>query len=156
MNIEWQRWSEDFGDTGHFERYVSGRGIAAEARAALGLPARNQEESLAEQREAYFVFEASRHGNVHAQAVLERAFTMLGVGVANVVAVLDPELIIFGGGLAKGDPEMMLAIVTRVLRSIHPDPPPLKLSSLGNKAQICGAICSALALAKETLLRQLL
>ena len=80
---------------------------------------------------------------------------MLGVGVANVVAVLDPELIVFGGGISKGAPDLMLATVERVLRRIQPDPPPLALSALQDKAQTHGAIFSALGLAQEVVVREL-
>ena len=155
MNVEWPRWDEDFGDTGHFESYVSGLGIAAEGRKCLGTEAGVRPSGLREERDAYFVFEALRQGDPSAREVLEKIFTMLGVGVANVVAVLDPELIVFGGGVSKGAPDSMLATVERVVRRIQPDPPPLKLSSLQDKAQTYGAIFSALGLAQDAVLRQL-
>ncbi len=155
MNVEWPRWDEDFGDTGHFESYVSGLGIAAEGHKALGSDAGGKPSGLREERDAYFVFEALRQSNPKAREVLERIFTMLGVGVANVVAVLDPDLIVFGGGASKGAPDLMLATVEKVVRRIQPDPPPLKLSALQEKAQTYGAIFSALSLAQDAVLRQL-
>jgi predicted NBD/HSP70 family sugar kinase len=88
--------------------------------------------------------------------VLEKIFTMLGVGMANVVGILDPDLIVFGGGIAKGDPDLMLAIVERVVRRIQKEiTPPMKLSSLGDKAQTYGAIRAALTKAQEALARRL-
>jgi len=155
MNVEWPRWDEDFGDTGHFESYVSGLGIAAEGHKALGREGGRKPSGLREERDAHFVFEALRQGNHGAREVLERIFTMLGVGVANVVAVLDPELIVLGGGISKGAPDLMLATVERVLRRIQPDPPPLALSALQGKAQTHGAIFSALGLAQAAVVRQL-
>ncbi len=155
MNIEWQRWNEDFGDLGYFEKYVSGLGIAAEGRKSLGSPAQAQAASLADERDAFFVFEAFRQGNAKAQEVLEKIFTMLGVGVANIVAVLDPDLIVFGGGVTKGAPDFLLSTVGKVVRRIHPDPPAIKLSSLKDKAQTYGAIHSALNLAQEACIRRL-
>lgn len=155
MNVEWQRWAEDFGDTGHFESYVSGLGIAAEGRRALGPPAASQEASLRDERDAYFVFQALRQSDPRARAVLEKAFTMLGVGVNNLVAVLDPDLIVFGGGISKGAPELMLETVRKVLSRIQPDPPAVKLSALEDKAQTYGAIFSALSLAQEAVARGL-
>jgi len=154
MNVDWPRWDEDFPDTGHFESYVSGLGIAAEGHKALGAEA-DRPLGLREERDAYFVFEALRQGDPKAHEVLERTFTMLGVGVANVVAVLDPDLIVFGGGVSKGAPDLMLATVEKVVRRIQPDPPPLKLSALQDQAQTFGAIFSALNLAQEAVLRQL-
>jgi glucokinase len=155
MNVEWPRWNEDFGDTGHFESYVSGLGIAAEGHKSLGREASDKPSGLREERDAYFVFEALRQGNPRAHEVLERIFTLLGVGVANIVAVLDPDLIVFGGGVSRGAPDLMLATVEKVVRRIQPDPPPLKLSVLQDKAQTWGAIFSALGLAQDSVARQL-
>jgi predicted NBD/HSP70 family sugar kinase len=74
---------------------------------------------------------------------------MMGVAVADVVAILDPDLIVFGGGVTTGAPELLLDTVTRVVRRIHPEGPPIKLSGLKDKAQTYGAIYSALSLAHE-------
>jgi predicted NBD/HSP70 family sugar kinase len=155
LNLEWPRWDEDFGEVGYFESQASGQGIAAAGRKVLGPPAKAQGASLAEERDARFVFEAARQGNCRARAILEKAFTMIGVAVADLVTILDPDLIVFGGGLAKGEPELLLDTVSRVVARIHPDPPPVRLSSLGDKAQTYGAIVSALTLAQEAALRRL-
>ena len=149
MNLEWNRWDEEFPDTGYFENYVAGLGIAAAGRKVLGAPT-TEDAGLREERDAYFVFQEHREGNPQATAVLERVFTILGVGISNVVAVLDPELIVFGGGIAKGAPDLMLATVEKVVRRIQKEiTPPFKLSSLGDKAQTYGAIASALTVAAE-------
>ena len=65
---------------------------------------------------------------------------VLGVGVANVVSVLDPELIVFNGGIVRGAPELLIGTVENVVRRIHPKPPRIRLSTLGDKAQIWGAL----------------
>lgn len=150
LNVEWPRWDEDFGDVGYFESHVAGIGLAAEGRKALGAEARSAANGLVEERDAQFVFELYRQGDTTARDVLNRTFTMLGVGVANLVSILDPDLIVFGGGLVKGAPELMLEVVNRVVRRIHPDiAPPIKLSALGDKAQTYGAIYSALGAAQQ-------
>ena len=155
MNVEWERWEEEFPDTGYFENYVAGLGIAAAGRKALGAPPPG-DAGLREERDAYFVFQAHREGNPQATAVLERTFTILGVGISNVVAVLDPDLIVFGGGIAKGAPALMLSTVEKVVRRIQKEiTPPFKLSSLGDKAQTYGAIASALAVAAQMISAQL-
>ena len=155
MNIEWPRWSEDFKDTGHFESLVAGLGIAAEGRKILGPSAEDEPAGLAQERDAFFVFESFRQGNPKARAVLEKIFTMLGVGLANVVAVLDPDLIVLGGGITKGAPDFMLATVNKVVRAIQKDiTPPIKLSALEDKAQTYGAIYSALTVARGAISRQ--
>ncbi|MFB3921103.1 MAG: ROK family protein [Terriglobia bacterium] len=155
MNVEWQRWNEEFPDTGYFESYVAGLGIAAEGRKALGAPPAG-EAGLREERDAYFVFQAHREGNPKATAALEKIFTILGVGMSNVVAVLDPDLIVFGGGIAKGAPDLMLSIVEKVVRRIQGEiTPPFAISSLGDKAQTYGAIRSALDVASTRIATRL-
>jgi glucokinase len=156
MNIDWPRWAEDFGDSGHFESYVSGMGIAAEGRKALLPPTSSTAPDLAAERDAYFVFEAFRQGDPNARAVLDRIFTMLGVGISNIVAILDPDLIVLGGGIVKGAPEFMLSTVGKVVEHIYKEnAPPIKLSALEDKAQTFGAIRSALTLAQQAVARRL-
>jgi glucokinase len=155
MNIDWRTWNDDFPDTGQFESFVSGMGIAAEGHKALPVSCRPETAGLAEERDAYFVFEAFRQGNPEARAVLEKTFIMLGVGMANVVGILDPDLFVLGGGIAKGAPEFMLPVVEKVIQRIQPTPPPIKFSSLDDKAQTYGAISSALDVAHEAIIRDL-
>ncbi len=151
MNLEWPRWNEDFGDLGYFESQVSGLGIASEGRRLLGAASPSDSAGLGEEREAHFVFKAFRRGDARARAILEKIFTMLGVALADLVAVLDPELIVLGGGVAKGAPDFLLTTVNTVVRRIHPGPPPVKLSSLEDKAQTYGAIYSALTVARQAI-----
>ena len=92
-------------------------------------------------------------GSAEAAALVNRSFTMLGVGVANLISVLDPELIVFNGGLVHGAPERMLATVETVMRRIHPNPPPVKLSTLGDRAQIWGALFTLLYPDSQTVIR---
>ncbi len=155
LHVEWPRWQEDFGDTGYFESYASGLGIAAAGRELKTAPGTANAEGLSEERDARFVFESFRRGDPQARAVLEKIFTILGVGIANLVSVLDPDLIVLGGGVAKGAPEFMLARVEKVVRTIHPDPPPIRLSALEDRAQTYGAIYAALEAASEAIVRRL-
>jgi glucokinase len=144
MNVDWTRWEEDFPDTGHLETYASGLGIAAEGRKMLSTGNGSGASTLAEERDARYVFEALQAGDPKARTVIENSLVMLGVGVANVISVLDPELVVFNGGVVRGSPQLLLATVEKVVRKIHPRPPLIALSSLGDKAQIWGAIYALL------------
>jgi len=149
FNVDWRRWADDFDETGYFEAHVAGLGIASAGRKALGVRARRGADNLVSTRDAQFVFEAFRRGDLRARAVLERAFTILGVGLADLVSVLDPDLLVLGGGLTRGAPDFMLETVQRVLRRIHPDiAPPVRLSALGDQAQLYGAVFAALCAAR--------
>ena len=144
LNVEWPRWNEDFGDTGYFESHASGQGIATLGRKLIKPEARSKSAGLAETRDAYFVFEAFRRGNAKACKTLETIFTILGVGIANVVGVLDPDMIVLGGGISRGAPEFMLRTVTTVAERIQPNCPPILISKLGDQAQTYGAIYSSM------------
>jgi predicted NBD/HSP70 family sugar kinase len=159
LNIEWQRWDEDFPETGYLESYVSGMGIAAQGHQAMQPAAARTGNGiagpagLAQARDARFVFDAARQGNREVQAVLEKTFTMMGVAAANYVAILDPDLIVFGGGVSKGAPDLLLSIVRKVVERVRPDPPRIELSALEDKAQTYGGIYSALTLAYDAAAR---
>ncbi|HEV2381312.1 MAG TPA: ROK family protein [Terriglobia bacterium] len=145
LNVDWRRWEQTFPDTGYFEFQVAGLGIAAAGRRALGGRKQRSARGLVADRDAQFVFEAFRAGDPRARAVLDRAFTILGVGIVDLVSVLDPDLIVLGGGVTLGAPELMMETVRRVLNRIHPDiAPPVRLSTLGDRAQLYGAISAAL------------
>ncbi|MGO9274054.1 MAG: ROK family protein [Terriglobia bacterium] len=172
LNLEWQRWKEDFGETGYLESYVSGLGIStagrnalSESRASSSLGSRGLAENgdnpqglaqgLAQDRDARFVFDAMQQGDGNALAVLKKAFTLMGVAAADLVAVLDPDLIVFGGGVSKGAPVLLLGTVREIVTAIHPDAPRIELSALEDKAQTHGAIFSALTLAYDATARNL-
>jgi predicted NBD/HSP70 family sugar kinase len=144
LNIEWPRWNEDFGVTGYFESYASGQGIATLGRKLMKARPGGRSAGLAETRDAYFVFEAFRRGDAKARKTLETIFTILGVGIANIVCVLDPDMIVLGGGISRGAPELMLQSVAGVAKKIQPNCPPILISELGDQAQTCGALYSSL------------
>jgi predicted NBD/HSP70 family sugar kinase len=156
LNVEWPRWNEDFGDIGYFETHVSGMGIASEGRKRMGARAAAQPGNLAAERDAYFVFEAFRQGNPQAREALIQVFTMLGVGIADIVAILDPDLIVLGGGVVKGAPELLLATLNQVVERIQKEiAPPIKISALEDKAQTYGAVFCALSGAQKAAVRRL-
>jgi glucokinase len=144
LHVEWPRWKEDFGVTGYFESYASGQGIATLGRKIMKPQPRGPSAGIAETRDAYFVFEAFHKGSAKAKRVLETIFTVLGVGVANVVGVLDPDMIVLGGGISNGAPDFMLQTVAGVAQRIQPNCPPIVISELGDRAQTCGAIYSSM------------
>lgn len=144
LNVEWPRWNEDFGDTGYFESHASGQGIAKLGYKLIRHRTGAQPKGLGESRDAYFVFEAFHKGDRKARTVLETIFTILGVGIANVVGVLDPDIIVLGGGITRGDPDFMLSAVTKVAQRIQPNCPPILMSTLEDQAQTYGAIYSAM------------
>jgi predicted NBD/HSP70 family sugar kinase len=82
--------------------------------------------------------------------VLEQLAIYLGTALANIVAVLDPALIVLGGDPGYGG-ERLLEPIRRVVSRIVPNLPAIELSSLGNDAQLVGAVYSALETAEGRL-----
>jgi hypothetical protein len=48
--LDWRTWNDDFPDTGQFESFVSGMGIAAEGHKVLTLPSQTETGGLAQER----------------------------------------------------------------------------------------------------------
>lgn len=92
---------------------------------------------------------AAAVGNVCA-AVIDQRAVYLGTALANIVAVLDPALIVFGGDPGYGG-EQLIEPVRRVVSRIVPNLPAIKMSSLGDDAQLVGAVYSALETAEGRL-----
>jgi glucokinase len=91
------------GRTGCWEQYCSGKALARFAREAgseLAGPA---------------LTDAARDGDPVALGAFAEVGRWLGIGVANVVAALDPELVVIGGGVSAAE-ELLLAPARKVLR----------------------------------------
>jgi glucokinase len=143
MNVDWRRWNEDFSETGHVESFASGIGVAEQARQA-GLHKRSAKTTELDDRDSRRVFAAMRRGNPLATKVVDEVFTVLGVAVANMISTLDPQLVVLNGGLTKGDPNLLLGTVHKVVHRIHRDVPTIRISALGDRAQLYGSLWTAL------------
>lgn len=60
--------------------------------------------------DAKMVFEAATAGSRAASQIVEQAAIWLGIALANVVSVVDPEVIIVGGGIALSGEEFLDAV----------------------------------------------
>lgn len=86
------------GNTGCLEMYASARGIVLSFREALE---KNAPASPGAEQEitSEFVYQAARDGNVLAKNVMADMGRMLGIGIANVINIFNPEMIVIGGGV---------------------------------------------------------
>ena len=89
---------------GCLEAHVAGPGIAAAARRALRRPATAED-----------VVKLARVGDERAKQVMESAGLYLGRGLANVVDILNPRMIVIGGGVAAAG-ELLLGPARRTMR----------------------------------------
>lgn len=108
------------GKQGCLEAVSSGTAIANYARSALA-EGRRRESALAalapSEITARAVVAAAVQGDAFANSVMVRAIGGLTVGLANVVHLFDPDLIILGGGVSEGLTQLNL--LPRIREGIH-------------------------------------
>ena len=89
------------GKCGCVEQYCSATGIATVARDYL---AANDTPSSLRQLDkiiAKDVFDAAKENDAAALAILDQVFAYMGEFLANICCVVDPEIIVLGGGVSK-------------------------------------------------------
>lgn len=143
------------GRRGCWERYASGSGLGRLAREAAeaGRGARMVELAggLAEDVRGENVTVAAAEGDLDALAVLERFGWWVALGLANLANILDPEIIVIGGGLAE-EGDLFLeptrrAFAELVMGAEHRPEMPIVAARLGERA---GAVGAALLSAART------
>ncbi|MGH7340944.1 MAG: ROK family protein, partial [Candidatus Rokuibacteriota bacterium] len=72
--------------------------------------------------DAELVARAADAGDAACASVLERAWTAIGAMCAGLVNVLNPEVIVLGGGIALHRPELRAAVRAEIDRRAFPIP----------------------------------
>ncbi len=107
------------GNYGCWEALASGTALAREAVRKLEAGAESRILELAGgdlgRVKAEVVFEASQQGDKLARSLIERAGYYLGVGLASLIDIFNPEMIVIGGGMANMG-EALLAPARTVAR----------------------------------------
>jgi predicted NBD/HSP70 family sugar kinase len=124
---------------GTFEALVSSDGILNLAH----------EKGLTEARRAVDVFDAARTGNEAAAACVAMEARRLTHAIAAVAAVLDPGLVVLGGGIGTGAGDLLIGPIAEALPKISPFSPRLGISALGADAVLAGASGVGLKLALD-------
>lgn len=139
------------GNRGCLETLASGPAITAEAiRLMLSGHApilHHKVEGEAGRVTVREIVDAARQGDTGAREAIDRAATYVGVGVANIVTALHPELIVVAGGVAEAG-EMFLEPIRRSLRDrvrmFPSDGVRIERSLLGASVGVLGAIALAI------------
>ncbi|HEY7487068.1 MAG TPA: ROK family transcriptional regulator [Streptosporangiaceae bacterium] len=84
-----------------------------------------------------------------ATAALTELAARLGIALANVVAVVDPELIILSGDVLRAGGAALRALIERELHSMTIPRPRLRLGSVQGNPVLAGALRLALAEARD-------
>ena len=95
------------------------------------------------------IFDLARDGDRAATQVLRYTAAMLAHAVADIGLLLNPEMIVLGGGI--GAHSELCRATERLLPRYSPHPPQLRTSLLGTHAQLHGALSLSLAAALEHL-----
>jgi len=132
---------------GELEWLAAGPAIARTAQERLGA---GEKSSLSRidlsTITAHDVAVAARKGDPLALETFRRAGTLLGYGIANIVSLLDPQVIVLGGGLAAVSDLYLESLRTAMLERAQPlsaSQVKVVVSKLGDKANLLG--CARLA-----------
>lgn len=129
------------GKTGCLEQYASATGIARLARMRL---AWDEEPSVLRNEkklDAKAVFDALKAGDSVAEEIVEQFGAYLGHGLANAAILVDPAVIVIGGGVSKAGDIMIPYIKKYFLEKAFfaNRETEFMIAKLDNDAGICGA-----------------
>jgi glucokinase len=134
------------GGQGCLEALAGGWAILRDARAAVNQGQATTLRLLASRGELIdvkAVADAALQHDTVAQQILNNALSWLGLGVANVVNLLNPELVVMGGGLSLMGEPLLAAVRGSVARHAMPvqrATARIELSRLGDRAGVLGAV----------------
>jgi glucokinase len=131
------------GNTGCLEMYASARGIVQSYRDAGGFPETvNQSEVTSAD-----VYKAARSGDLRAIEVMQDMGRMLGIGIANLINIFNPEMVVIGGGVKDAWPLFIDSARTEIKKRAFEVPASrteIVPSKLGDDAGMIGAAAVAL------------
>lgn len=127
---------------GHLEAAASASAVVKTARGfGVRLPS-----------SAQHVFAAAQRGDKAAACAVEREVGLIARAVSAVVSVVDPELVVLGGGI--GQATGFASAVATELANLVPFVPDVRVSALGDEAVVDGALALGLELAWQRLLER--
>lgn len=108
------------GNYGCLEAYASGPAIARRAIEGLDAGAESLLTDLArgelENITAATVYEAVIHGDPYANEVMRETAKFLGAGVANVINIFNPDMVVISGGVTKAGDHLFVPLRSEVRR----------------------------------------
>lgn len=119
---------------------------AAAARSVVEVAAAN---GLTAARSAKDVFALARDGDERAVHAVHAEAERLAFVVASVSAVIDPELVVLGGGVGSANTDLLREPMERLLNRTTPLVPRIAAAELGAGAVLAGAVATGLRTARD-------
>jgi glucokinase len=136
------------GNTGCLETYASARGIVQSFREELEkqkLPAAEVLKEVTSEK----VYQAAREGDAVARRVMKDMGRMLGIGIASLINIFNPERVVIGGGVKDAWPLFIGSTYEEIMKRAFQVPAErteIVPSLLGDDAGMVGAAAVALEL----------
>lgn len=129
------------GNYGGAEHYCSATGIVRVAKRYLAAYETDSPLGKMKAFEAKDVFDLAKAGDDTAKAILEIVYSYLGQLIANVCNVLNPEIVILGGGVSKAGQCLIDGMKPYFMKDAFPGVKQVQfaLAKLGNDAGVYGA-----------------
>lgn len=140
------------GKSGCVESLASGWALAREGRLAYetsiaGSPLHLLAEGDPQSIDADLVIEAARRGDPLATALIDRSFSYLGIGISGAIVLLDPQMVVLGGGITQSwdmlHPRLQASLVKHLPAMFH-DRVKVTASKLSGTETLLGAAMLAL------------
>ncbi|CDQ38424.1 MULTISPECIES: ROK family transcriptional regulator [Virgibacillus] len=126
----------DCGNPGCLQTFITGTAIADRAQSKLAL---ENGSNLTGKK----VFERAQHGERGYIELLQETGIIIGIGLINLIHLLNPEKIVLGGGVMKGEkfifPHIKDTIKQRALTSKAKETE-ITITNLGDDATLLGAV----------------
>ncbi len=142
------------GEMGLFGRGLRGADPLEGGVAAGGIVAAFRAHGGGEAVDAGAVLDRAEAGEAEAVAALADVLDELAGAVANAVLVINPEVVVLGGGLAAARPRLRQEFDDR-LRPLVPNPPRVVTGQLGGDAAVVGAVNWAADAARRSIVAEL-
>lgn len=144
LPIENDPFEENILGEGAFERAIGSRGIMARYRRLGG-------DQLGDRaaRSVHDIFAALRAGDALAERTIDETAKLFAFGLLSLTAIVDPDMIVLGGSIGI-QPELVER-ATAYVKAGAEQPPPIAVSTLGNRATLIGALATGLAQLQESL-----
>lgn len=132
------------GNHGCLEQYVSATGIVNQAKKVLDLEDRASSLRNYSSLEAKNIYDEAKNGDVIANEIVDSTCKILAKALAQVCSVIDPEIIVIGGGVSKAG-DILTSRITQSFKKYVFNAcasTPIVLAKLENDAGMYGCVKS--------------